>query len=279
VTIAGGMVCADGVILCADTEWTASTLKIQRQKHWRIETRDGSLRLAVAGAGVEDLVEFALQRLQAQITENQSLTIKDVYDGLQSVLNYVYREHVYPIPRWEDNDFGLLLAVYSAQDNRPVLFKTANTTILSVDSYVYLGVGREFASYLTQKMFMNGMPLEVATYLASYVLWETKQHVQTCGGDSIIYRLKNDGTMQYLGYGEIRDYETHFDDFDRTIQRLRLQTVNLELEDVKFERTLSDFAEEARLFRAARQVKDMAEKKIDDERFKRSASRKLEQGQ
>jgi len=42
---------------------------------------------------------------------------------------------------------------------------------------------------------------------------------------------ENDGTMAYLSRGEIRDCETHFDTFDKIIQRLRLQAVNLELKE------------------------------------------------
>lgn len=72
--------------------------------------------------------------------------------------------------------------------------------------------------------------------------------------------------MSYLSYGEIRDYETHFDTFDRIIQRLRLQIVNLELTDDEFEKRLSNFTRDVKLFRAARQATNVAEKKIDEER-------------
>src|SRR5689334_22317292 len=40
VTIAGGMICRDGILVFADTEWTvrSQSIKLQRPKHWQIKT-------------------------------------------------------------------------------------------------------------------------------------------------------------------------------------------------------------------------------------------------
>jgi hypothetical protein len=42
--------------------------------------------------------------------------------------------------------------------------------------------------------------------------------------------------------------------------------VNLELKDDEFEKLLGDFTRNVKLFRAARQATNVAEKKIDEER-------------
>lgn len=288
MTIAGGMVCADGVLLFADTEWTASTLKIQRPKHWAIGLTDGSLTCAAAGAGDEDYVKFALQRLVVALGEQaselhdkgQSIRNRQVLRTLEETLAATYQQHIYPDPRGADHEFGLVMAV-SDVDKKPALLKTSGTTVVLSDSYeyVYLGSGAEFASYLTQKMWRDQMPLDLATYLASYVLWETKQHVKYCGGESVIYRLKQSGAMQFLGPGEVRDYESHFEDFDRLVQRIRLQSVNNEMKDEQFEEVLADFCRDVRFFREARAARAKVEKKMDElnTASKPSASQKSEQ--
>jgi hypothetical protein len=220
-------------------------------------------------------------KLEELHPRGESLTTKIVFDELETVLDFLYKKHIYPDPNGADQHFGLMVATSDAKDRHPVLFKTAGTAVLVSDryEYVYLGSGAEFASYLTQKMFCARMPLEVGTYLASYVLWQTKNHVKYCGGESVIYVLRNDGTMGWLNYGEIRDYEMHFEDFDRIIQRLRLQSVAPDIKDDEFEKILESFVRDAKLFRAARQAKNEAEKNIDEERSRPSTSRKSEQEQ
>ncbi len=272
MTIAGGMVCSDGVLLYADTEWTASTLKIQRPKHWSIGLTDGSLICAAAGAGNEDYVKFALQRLVVALGEQagelhdkgEDIRTQQVLRTLEETLRGTYEQHIYPDPRGATLEFGLVMAMSDA-DKNPVLLKTSGTTVVLSDSYeyIYLGSGAEFASYLTQKMWRDEIPLDLATYLASYVLWETKQHVKYCGGESIIYKLKKGGGMQFLNHGEVRDYESHFEDFDRLVQRIRLQSVNTEVKEEQFEEVLSDFCRDVRFFREARAARAEVEKKMD----------------
>lgn len=265
MTIAGGMVCRDGILVYADTEWTASTLKIQRAKHWYLADTSGRLKCVIAGSGSEDHLRMAIQTFWSALLQTDVKTVRtsNVQGALQTALNHVYNSHIYPDPRGMQKDFGIIMGV-STPDDPPFLFKTSGTAILLADSYeyVYLGSGTEMAMYLSSRLDVRGIPTSAGEYLAAFVLWEVKRHVQTCGGDSVIYRLLKDGTFQYRGEGHLWDCEQYFAATDRKVQRLRVRTANLELSDDEFEKKLAEFCEDLRALRKSRLTKLEAENRL-----------------
>jgi hypothetical protein len=263
MTIAGGMVCSDGILVYADTEWTAATLKIQRAKHWYLVDTSGRLKCVIAGAGDEDHLRLAIQTFWAAILQmnGSKLRTHDVRDALQTALNDVYNNYIYRDPRGARKDFGIIMGVSTPEDP-PLLFKTSGTGILLADSYeyVYLGSGTDMAMYLSSRLEVTGISTDVGRYVASFVLWEVKRHVPTCGGDTVIYRLLNDGSMNYSAEGDLWDSEQYFAATDRKVQRIRVHTANLESSDEEFEKKLTDFCDDLRALRKTRQVKLQAEK-------------------
>lgn len=99
MTIAGGMVCCDGVLVYADTEWTASTLKIQRAKHWFLGGSD-RLKCVIAGAGDEDNLRLAIQRFWVELlnTDQSKIRTRNAHRALESALQHVYSQCIYPDP-------------------------------------------------------------------------------------------------------------------------------------------------------------------------------------
>ena len=264
MTIAGGMVCEDGILVYADTEWTASTLKVQRGKHWFLGGNK-RLKCVIAGAGEEDHLRLAIQNFWTVLlkADQDKLRTNDVHEALQQAINSVYNQHIYPDPRGDQKEFGIIMGV-STPDDPPLLFKTSGTAILLSDSYeyVYLGSGSEMAMYLSSRLDVRGVPTSVGEYLAAFILWEVKQHVQTCGGNSVIYRLLKDGRLRYRGEGDMLDVEDYFASIDRKVQRIRVHAANLEQSEEQFEKKLAEFADGLRTLRKARLVKLEAEKNL-----------------
>jgi hypothetical protein len=84
------MVCSDGVLLYADTEFTLSTMKIQRAKQWVALTFDPNrLRLAAAIAGDEDYARLTLHQMTKGIemaAGRQPIRLQHVVDALSAAL-------------------------------------------------------------------------------------------------------------------------------------------------------------------------------------------------
>jgi len=152
----------------------------------------------------------------------------------------------------------------STPRDRPVLFKTVGTAILLSDSYeyVYLGAGMEMAMYLTSRLWVSGMPISVGELMAAFILWEVKQHIKTCGGETVIYRVDDAGNLQYRGEGDIRDFQDYFSSIDRQVQRIRVHTANLESSNQEFEQKLTGFCEDTRALRKIRLEKLKSEQNL-----------------
>jgi hypothetical protein len=265
MTIAGGMVCKDGVLVYADTEWTASTLKIQRAKHWILGDTEGRVNCSIAGAGDEDMLRMAIQMWWSALlkVDKPKVEIHDVTDSLEAALQHVYSHHIYPDPRGSEREFGIICGV-STPEEKPVLFKTVGTAVLLSDSYeyIYLGSGSEMAMYLASRLDVRGVPTSVGEFVAAFILWEVKQHVQTCGGNSVIYRLTENGKLKYRADGDVWDHEEYFSAVDRHVQRVRVRAANLELSEEEFEAKLKEFCDSLRALRRARLQKSEAYKDL-----------------
>src|SRR5260370_2724350 len=94
VTIAGGMVCKDGILLYTDTEFTAATIKIHRAKQWlTIITNPDRLRLCAAIAGDEEYARLTLHQMFKGIeliADKESFRTQDVVESLSGALLNTY---------------------------------------------------------------------------------------------------------------------------------------------------------------------------------------------
>jgi hypothetical protein len=177
-------------------------------------------------------------------------------------LEFVYKKHVYPDPNGAEKDFGMMIGI-STPEEGPTLLKTAGTGVLVSDSheYIYLGSGMEMAMYLSSRLYVQGISTDVGELMAAFILWEVKWHIKTCGGDTVIYRLKR-GDMKYRAEGDIRDFEEHFSSIDRKVQRIRVRTADLQQTDEEFDKKLSEFCSELKALRRVRLEKLKGEKDL-----------------
>lgn len=148
-----------------------------------------------------------------------------------------------------------------------MLFKAIGTDLVLSDSYeyVYMGTGTEMAMYLSSRLDVRGVPISVGELMAAFILWEVKQHIPACGGDSVIYALwerEAGGGMKYRTEGDIRDYESYFAAIDRQVQRIRVHTANLEDSNEEFEKKLKGFCDDLRALRKIRLEKQRGEKDL-----------------
>ena len=93
MTIAAGFVCTDGLVLCADTEYSNGTLKVSKTKIFKRPQND----LLIAASGDEVLIEEAAHTLLESLDDQLSLdhvkeTIEHVMEAMHG--NYIDRSLV-----------------------------------------------------------------------------------------------------------------------------------------------------------------------------------------
>src|SRR2546427_6051638 len=177
MTIAVGLRCQDGILLCADTEHTGYSAKSHHAKLDRFDIYGGNICFALAGASA--LAWSAVQKCK---TELQTASA-DVIGHIEETLDREYRRNVFGHPNYSGLDYQLLLGVWLT-DKRPRLFCTTATAMTEVQDFECIGIGAELAAYLIRP----GFPVSSfhdALSLTAYTIACVKDGITGCGGMSI----------------------------------------------------------------------------------------------
>jgi 20S proteasome alpha/beta subunit len=240
MTIAAGLLCRDGVILCADTEYTGSQHKSQDSKIDNFGFPGG--KIAYAFAGHEENARAAIDKLQRELFANQfPPSVRDVIDR---VVDRQYRKNVAP---YNDTnlDYQLLLAYWGQQTQHTELYVTRRTAVRPVRSFSCIGYGGEFASHILKPQFHRLSSDRDAWHICAYMLALVKRAVPYCGGASIFMMLQNDGeigvTTSELPNSPVQQIENFARVYDWLIQQLFLSVVNPTMSNDDFERTMDGF--------------------------------------
>lgn len=192
MTIAIGFRCKDGVILCADTQETFDGTKRNVPKLVvKNSTNDHPLVLAVAGAGDGPLID----RLISDIW-NQVSTCSELDDACFAADDEILRIY----DRYASSFGGNLPSVeliYAIRSQDKVRLFHASGQIVNEVSHRSIGVGHILSDYLTERMFFTDVGIGTMLQIATYILKETKQYVDGCGGESHIVMIPDAGIPYY----------------------------------------------------------------------------------
>jgi len=197
VTIVAGFKSWEGLVLCADTQETIGDAKRHVPK-LRFEPRekagDGVApdELAVVFCGATNDGVFLDEMVDRAWIEVQDATsLDEACDSIRQTIKGYYREAtgLYQpgyVPRTE-----LIFGVKMHRASR--LFYSLGPAVTERDTYSSGGVGGYMADFLASRMYSNVLGLRECVILAAYTLFQAKEHVEGCGGESHIAILRNDG--------------------------------------------------------------------------------------
>jgi 20S proteasome alpha/beta subunit len=200
VTIGIGFKCNDGLVLATDTKYTEGDFKSHGPKLFQLlgPVERPDLAVVIAGAGhvpfmkraIED-IDSALRALSAPSTENVRTTT-------ESVLVAFYEKHVYPRPsHWWSAEFELILGVWTQTDGY-VMLSSNGTTVSPVvtlgTASTCIGLGKHVSEYALALVFQSTLSVENAKFMAAFAIKAAKDYVDSCGGETKIYTLKDDAS-------------------------------------------------------------------------------------
>jgi len=195
MTIAAGLLCKEGVLLCADTELTDWETKSQGSKIRQTEFPGGKAVFAFAGN-----VRFAvatLQKFERALKEKHPKKLFDPLVVMEDVLEREYRRHVLKHPDSSTNTdlhYSVLIALWTP-GGKVRLFISSYTVISEVFDYEMMGIGEPLARHLVRPVHYKEMPYAEALPLATYALRLVKDSIKDCDGLSVFSLLGNDGTI------------------------------------------------------------------------------------
>jgi 20S proteasome alpha/beta subunit len=217
MTIAAGFICADGIILAADTQYTVGSTKTNGQKIYDV-IEDGDYRLILAGAGDVPYIRMTADKLVSNLLKKKLHSESDVIEVVGATLKWVHKEHIFPHPA---DQFGnkpmvqLLVAIRSSAGLK--LLASNATAVFNVTDYQVLGSGVEIASYILDRLREHGYNLPTMEILATYVISVAKRYDNYCGGDTQLVTLHRDGRIERTTPTSTELWLSTFEDIVNTI--------------------------------------------------------------
>ncbi len=224
MTIALGMRCMDGLVLCADSLESDGVTKRMVRKLWLYEVQHQGRNewgVAIASAGEADLADSFNDDLK-QILGNSDFDEVTLLSKLRTALRTVRLTY-------QEASFGFLAVVYGNPTLYRKLFRVmdGSSHMGPVTAYQAIGMGGSLANYLASKLYTPTMCVEEAARLGVLILSQVKEHVEGCSGPTCLVTFGGVGVDAGRGF--------------RTWTRDQIASVEAELSDEKFRQGLVNF--------------------------------------
>lgn len=270
MTVIAGLKNWRGVVLLADTQETVAHSKRHAAKlRFEPTTQFGGairamggressvqdLAVAFCGAGEGPFIDKLVDLSWKAARDSQS--IQEACDEIERTIKNAYREfgNIYQAGRCPEVE--LIYGVKMGGTSR--LFSAFGPVINEKDNYCSSGVGSYMADFLLERMYADHLTVQQCVILAAYILFQAKEHVDGCGGDSHIAVLRNDGASGLIET-QLADAITKNLDFsDHEAGRLLLAVADPSLNDEKFNEEVKSVIDALHLWRSVQQ-KDFKER-------------------
>jgi 20S proteasome alpha/beta subunit len=219
MTIAVGLLCDEGVLLCADTEQT-SYLKTIGTKLFDIEADVGKVSFALSGD-----VHMAVSAIQD--CEHRLKRISDLKTSISEVVerllaNY-YAGHVLKLPKDERNaaDYSFVVGTWSATEGARLHVTHKTAMHPSVIGSECVGAGCDLGQYLIRPYYFGpATKLADALLAAVSAVGRVKENVSYCGGQTQAVLMRKDGDVRQIDLFEVRQIEEYSKDYESRCRTL-----------------------------------------------------------
>lgn len=263
VTIIAGFRGQEGIVLCADTQETVANLSKRNVPKLRFEpanrpffgeegASENEIAVAFCGAGssgpfIDKLVDGAWEAARNET----SLT--DACGAIEESLKDTYREFGKIYQRGYCPEAELIYGV--KMDGSSKLFSAVGPLVNEKRDYVTGGAGYYMADFLAARMHGFHLNIRQCVILAAYVLFQAKEHVEGCGGQSHIAILRDDGTSGRVGVAELKAITELLELTDTgTTGKIILELADFAISDKEFEANAHQVVKDLRGLRDAKRT-------------------------
>ncbi|HEY6348382.1 MAG TPA: hypothetical protein VI636_03130 [Candidatus Angelobacter sp.] len=242
MTIIAGFRSENGIVVCADTQETSGPSKRTVPK-LRFEARgmwtDAPLAIAFCGSGYGPLID----KLTAECWKAAEPLgcLDDVCEIIEKTIKKLYKEYRSIYGASECPTAELIYGVKAKEGNK--LFSANGPIVNEKPEYYSTGVGYYMADFLASRMYRPYLRLHQCVILAAYILFQAKEHVDGCGGDSHIAVLRDDGESGLVDATRIEAITEMLKLFDAGCGEISLKVADLDLDEESLAKELNDLSE------------------------------------
>jgi 20S proteasome alpha/beta subunit len=247
VTIIAGFKAPEGIVICADTQETQEPMK-RHVKKVRVEPKFAHIRrimggvdvaAAFCGAGPGPFIDMLIDKAWKQAS--QTRTLNETCEAIEEEIKRIYREYGEIFQPGSMPFAEILYGVKAEGESR--LFLASGPVVVEKAEYETSGIGSDLANYLIGRMYGSSLNLYQCVILAAFVLLQTKNHVEGCGGQSHIAVLRNDGASGMVEDRRVEAITGLLESTDISAGRLLLHAGDLSKDGETLKRSIQEFFE------------------------------------
>lgn len=261
VTIAAGFKCTDGLVLCADTQETVDgyrkrnvpkitvrpttnpipAIKTPRRKSdpkpKRLPPSVPELIVGFAGAGDSAFLEKLIEKAWLGIA--QASNYAERCSKLEEEVTQFF-ERYWPI--YSDSmkpEAELLVGLWSPSEVE--LFKVVGPLVTRVDNHAFIGWGGHEAETFADRLDMRKLTFKKASSVGIYILKAVKERVPSCGGDTHLLLMRDNGHVYFENPWKIRWAEEKLRRLEQAVGPLIIAAASGEADSDEFQESLDEF--------------------------------------
>ncbi len=262
VTIAAGFQCAEGVIICADSQETITDVagngvkrnapKLIIRPAWASEKNTEPCAV-FAGSGDGDLVDHLTDEIWAGMLRGGK-TLEGMLASAQAKLHKTYKAltgsyHAGYLP-----EVKFLVAVW-VPPRDVELIKIVGPVITRYAALDAIGCGTLLSTYIVSRLAWHKSSFQEAIPASLYMIEEVKNYVSGCGGDTHLCTLRYDGTLNFLRKEEIEESVSTIREIEQVARRIVAFSISRnDVPPEEFARYLDEAVEEIKQLRAKGRV-------------------------
>jgi hypothetical protein len=261
MTIAAGLLCTDGLLICADTEMGGAAKFEQRKiRHGK----DDSIgEYIIAGSGNTSYIGMFVDLVEEGVyTNRQGLASADDTQKIHLFREIVRQgvsasyKHIKDYPYETDKPtLELILGLHAKSNDEIVLLHIGVDGGLETirEGGVFIGHGAATALAFSRILWLDDFPLDMMRWIAMFVLYQAKMSALYCGGDTNLASLPRPAFQGW--YSDQRIAEK----VEEAMRLVLVHSRDLRLTPEEYEGRILKFADTLREIRRAMQSSKWSE--------------------
>lgn len=236
MTIAAGFRCANGIVLCSDTEYThGQSHKSYATKIAHFAKSNQGFSFAMAGAGAAVFMTRAFDDFADKLENNLPESVPKATEMLEAVLAKLYKKHIFTIPNWQDAgaDAQFLIAIRTP-DGKQDFLKTAETMVAKASEHECVGAGADVGEAIIDLAACPSLAVAEATILAIHTLERVKTTSAFCGGATAVIIQEPNGITRERKFRDVSEIEQSLRELQVDITPILLAWSDDALDEAKF---------------------------------------------
>lgn len=248
MTIAAGILCEDGMVLCADTEETISEgrkAQASKLRMWQIaypldsdcdDRRDIRITIGLAGAGHSDWITAFIQGIDREVVADvpDDFNIEIFEKRITEYTERFFSKYIRAYAENPDHRPQVYMLILAQFPKTCAIYRVHENLVLKAEDENFfwaVGVGAPMFQNLMGlllgecKAYRPQWTMEELIPVVVYIMDKVKSEVPGCGGNSHIMKIGKDWEQEDVPMRRIKELEIQHTDIEKQMYRRFAETL------------------------------------------------------